>query len=50
MHGTGERGIQNVGRTSGRKDDNFEHPNLCRRKTFKITLKKQTKRLWAGIN
>jgi hypothetical protein len=40
MHGTGERGIQIVGRRTGRKDDPFEHPNLCRRETLKVTLKK----------
>jgi hypothetical protein len=40
MHGTGERGIQNVGRRTGRKDHHFEHPNLCRRKTLKVTIKK----------
>jgi len=28
MHGTDERGIQNVGRTAGRMEDYFEHPNL----------------------
>jgi hypothetical protein len=40
MHETGERGIQNIGRRTGKKDDHFEHPNLCRKKTLKVILKK----------